>query len=66
MSVSHIAFERRGRSKSTRAVWIFAGKVLLALALVLTATFALVETELGLVKADQVSDADLRLMLSLP
>ena len=45
MSTFQTAFAPRDREKSTRAGWLFAAKILFALALVLAATFALVGTE---------------------
>jgi hypothetical protein len=48
------------RQKSIHATWIFAAKVLFALALVLAATFALVRTEV--VAGGPISTADLLVM----
>ena len=45
MSAFQTAFERRDSANPTRTACVFAAKVVLALALVLTATFALVRSE---------------------
>ena len=45
MFASQTAFERRDAARSVRPTWAFAAKIAFALVLVLTATFALVRTE---------------------
>jgi hypothetical protein len=63
MSAVQTAFERRDAAKSTRAAWVFAAKVLFALALVLTATFALVRTEVMSADPQQLGNPAPILML---
>jgi hypothetical protein len=53
------AFEGREAANSVRTVpWLFAAKVVFALALVLTATFALVRTEVLTVDPQQLGNPD--------
>jgi len=63
MSAFQTAFERRGRAKSIRAVSVFAAKILFALALVITATIALVRTEVLVGNPQHLGNADLLLIL---
>jgi hypothetical protein len=63
MSASHTVFEHHDESKAIRAPWVFAGKVLFALALVLMATVALVRTEVLVVDAQQLGNTDLLLIV---
>jgi hypothetical protein len=63
MSAFQTAFERQDQTKSIRAVTIFTAKILFALALVLTATVALVRTEVLVVDAQQLGNTDLLLIM---
>ena len=63
MSAFGTVFARTDRARSSETSWRFAGQVALALVLVIAATLALVETELGMARAHHLSDADLRLIL---
>jgi hypothetical protein len=62
MSTVQTAFEPRDREKSTRAGWLFAAKVLFALALVFATTFALVRTEFLLGAPASLISADFPVM----
>jgi len=63
MSAFHTVSERRSGTKSVRASWIFAAKIVFALALVVTATIALVRTEVLVADAQQLGNPDLLLIL---
>ena len=59
MSAFQTAFEGHDQAKSMRAVAVFAAKIMFALALVITATVALVRSEVLLAAADHIGNADL-------
>jgi hypothetical protein len=63
MSAFQTAFERRDHATSIRAAAVFAAKILFALALVLTATIALVRTEVLVADAQYLGNPDLLLIL---
>ena len=60
---SYLAHSRETQSRR-RGGLRFAGKVLFALAIVLSAALALTETELLVAKAGQLSDAEMATILS--
>jgi hypothetical protein len=62
MSASHTVFEHHDETKAIRAPWVFAGKVLFALALVVAATIALVRTEILVADPRQLGNTDLLLI----
>jgi hypothetical protein len=62
MSAFQTAYERNDQAKPIRAAWVFAAKTLIALALVLTATIAVVRTEV-LAGVQQLENADPPLIL---
>ena len=63
MSAFQTAYERNDQARSVRQTAIFAGKVLFALALVLTATIALVRTEILISDVQHLDNPELVLML---
>src|SRR5262249_14036736 len=63
MSLFHAAFERDDAAKSIRAAGVFAAKVLFALALLLTATIALVRSEALVAEMGYLSNADLLMIV---
>ena len=63
MSSVQMIFERRDPVKSVRSAWVFAAKLLFALALVLTATIALLRTEVLVADPQQLGNPDSLLIL---